>query len=172
MSIWRKSLTWKIKCNRHNNIVRVSPLIKNWLNETIFFNFRLKFKTSSGLLAVVSFLVLLSTTYDIIYTKSKCKFPSWFYVLKKCWWCYFLFVFADEKSEALLMFSFYSNGMKLFSCTKSNSLDAMDCIHGIRAISTISVIFGHIFVVYMMFPLRNVPTFAKVNNKLNYSHIH
>ncbi|XP_031639007.1 nose resistant to fluoxetine protein 6-like [Contarinia nasturtii] len=59
------------------------------------------------------------------------------------------------KTQALLIFSFYSNGMKLLSYKKSKSPDMMHCLHGIRAISTQWVVLGHTFMMFAVLPARN-----------------
>jgi len=44
----------------------------------------------------------------------------------------------------LLCFSFYTNGVKLLSATKSS--ESLGCVHGIRFISMTWVILGHTLV--------------------------
>ncbi|XP_055304070.1 nose resistant to fluoxetine protein 6-like isoform X2 [Sitodiplosis mosellana] len=98
-----------------------------------------------ALLGTVLCLIILSTIYDILYTINN-----------------------REKSQALLAFSFYTNGMKLFSYKKTKSPDMMHCVHGIRAISTQWVVLGHTYLMYLLLPIRNMadyPSFlAKYKN--------
>lgn len=71
-------------------------------------------------------------------------------------------IFTGEKSEALLAFSFYTNGMKLLSYKQSKSPDMMHCLHGIRAISTQWVVLGHSYMMYMKLPARNMAEYGAV----------
>lgn len=66
-----------------------------------------------------------------------------------------IFRIIGGKSQALLAFSFYSNGIKLLSYKKSKAPDVMHCLHGIRAISTQWVVLGHSYMMYMRLPARN-----------------
>lgn len=53
----------------------------------------------------------------------------------------------------------------MLSYEKSKSTDMMDCIHGIRVISTQWVVLGHTFLMYVMFPIRNktvIPEVVKI----------
>ncbi|XP_031627930.1 nose resistant to fluoxetine protein 6-like [Contarinia nasturtii] len=85
------------------------------------------------LLALILFLVVASTCYDVICTITSNR----------------------PKSQALLTFSFYSNGLKLLSYKKTKSPDMMHCLHGIRVISTQWVVLGHTFIMYVLLPIRN-----------------
>lgn len=78
----------------------------------------------------------------------------------------YVYNFVGEKSQAMLAFSFYTNGMKLLSHTKSKSSDRMDCIHGIRAISTQWIVLGHTYVMFVLLPSRNKTEYPRVNDKL------
>lgn len=64
--------------------------------------------------------------------------------------------------QALLAFSVYSNGMKLLSYKEVKSPGMMNCLHGIRVISTQWVVIGHTFVMYITLPIRNKTVIPKV----------
>lgn len=53
--------------------------------------------------------------------------------------------------------------MKLFSCKTNNSLDSIDCLHGLRVISTQWVVLGHVFMCYLMLPIQNRTVHDTVN---------
>lgn len=55
----------------------------------------------------------------------------------------FLLHNLDEKSQAFLAFSVFTNGKKVLSYKKSRSTDTMHCLNGIRVISTQWVVMGH-----------------------------
>lgn len=63
----------------------------------------------------------------------------------------------------LLAFSVYTNGVKLLSYEKSKSEDVMQCLHGIRVISTMWVTLWHTFSMYLVLPSQNNVYFAEVN---------
>lgn len=71
-------------------------------------------------------------------------------------------LFSEEKSQALLAFSFYTNGTKLLSYKRNRSADTMDCLNGIRAISTQWVVMGHSFLMFMMLPITNTLAIPEV----------
>ncbi|XP_031635339.1 nose resistant to fluoxetine protein 6-like [Contarinia nasturtii] len=84
-------------------------------------------------LALFLFLIVVNTLYDVILTITK-----------------------REKTQAFLAFSFYSNGLKLFSQKKTESTeDTMQFLHGIRVISTMWIVLGHTFLMYLFIPVRN-----------------
>lgn len=89
-------------------------------------------KVTLGILGVVFCLILLSTGYDILCTATN-----------------------RNKSEVCLAFSFYTNGRKLLSYKKSKSPDAIDCVNGIRVLTTQWVVIGHVFIMYVFLPTRN-----------------
>lgn len=72
--------------------------------------------------------------------------------------------FSGTKTQVMLAFSIYTNGMKLLSYEKTKSTDMMDCIHGIRAISTQWVVLGHSFMMFLLLPTRNKIEFTTVPN--------
>lgn len=70
--------------------------------------------------------------------------------------------FSGRTSPILLAFSIYTNGSKLFSYKKENNSDSMQCLNGIRAISTQWVVLGHTFAMYMMLAVRNTAVIVPV----------
>lgn len=127
---------------------------------------------SSGLLGTVFCLALVSTLYDILCTVNKCKFLRdklksssylWFEVAVN------QIMFAlilGNKVQVLLAFSFYTNGMKLLSYKKSTSPEVMNCVHGIRVITTQWVVVGHTYVMYALLPTRNITAIATVSKMI------
>lgn len=73
------------------------------------------------------------------------------------------FPLLGNKSQALLAFSFYTNGRKLLSYKKSESSDVIHCLNGIRVISTAWVVLGHAYAGYMGLPVQNKNIFFSVN---------
>lgn len=59
------------------------------------------------------------------------------------------------KTQLFMIFSVYTNGRSLLSCKKSTSKDVMNCVHGIRVISTQWVVLGHTYVMFMTMPTAN-----------------
>ena len=76
--------------------------------------------------------MILSTFYDII-TRNK----------------------DEEPNKLLIVFSFYTNGKKLFDVTRSKSSSSIDCLNGIRALALMWIIFGHRMDNQQIFPLIN-----------------
>ncbi|XP_031623576.1 nose resistant to fluoxetine protein 6-like [Contarinia nasturtii] len=91
-----------------------------------------KEKTTLGLLMVIFGLVLLSTGYDIL-----CS------------------IYNRKKSQVLLAFSFYTNGKKLFSLNEENTSETIQCLHGIRVLSTQWVVLCHTYALYLVMPIQN-----------------
>ncbi|XP_031636343.1 nose resistant to fluoxetine protein 6-like isoform X2 [Contarinia nasturtii] len=87
-------------------------------------------KITIGLLVIISGLVFISTGYDILCTNRK-------------------------KSQILLAFSFYSNGQKLFSLNEVNTSETIQCLHGIRVLSTQWVVLCHTYAFYLLIPIHN-----------------
>lgn len=107
-------------------------------------------------------VIFLSTIYDIVYSILNRKFQELSHFcgnyVKKI--AFFHIIFLGEKSQALLTFSFYNNGMKLISYKE---LDAFPCINGIRAISTQWIVLGHTFLMYLWLPIQNKSDIRPVN---------
>lgn len=55
--------------------------------------------------------------------------------------------------------------MKLLAYKDVKSADVMQCLHGIRAISTQWVVLGHTFMFYSMLPVQNLAVFPTVSDK-------
>lgn len=83
---------------------------------------------------------------------------------------YLAFNILDMRIQAFLAFSFYTNGMKLFSVQKQNSAGIIGCINGIRALSSIWIVLFHSFVVYKSIPIQNIQTYSAVG-LFNYNFI-
>lgn len=72
------------------------------------------------------------------------------------------------KSDVLLVFSLYTNGIKLFSCKKSKWSDTIGCLNGIRALSSIYIIFSHSSGMYQKTPLHNLIDVVQVRHTIIY----
>lgn len=124
----------------------------------------------------------MSTLYDIVYTihKSKCLVPSlkfcrlelhsfiqnWMFVClfsmcsdvwcdRPLWNFYHVFILTEKKREILVAFSAFTNGRTIFSFEHTKSPDVIECLNGIRAITTAWVIFTHSYHMYTVFPTNN-----------------
>ncbi|XP_053691017.1 nose resistant to fluoxetine protein 6-like [Sabethes cyaneus] len=69
---------------------------------------------------------------------------------------------SQEPCRTLIIFSMYSNGIKLFQMVRrpvaaagSQKSDVIDCLNGIRVISMAWIIFSHNYLMLMMSPLNN-----------------
>lgn len=110
-------------------------------------------------------LMAASTCYDIYCTVNERKYSN--ERMKFADSCGFLFttfaIFSFKipvpKARLFMIFSMYTNGRKLLSCKKSTSKDMMNCVHGIRVISTQWVVLGHTYMMFMAMPTVNVFTF-------------
>lgn len=118
--------------------------------------------------AIMFALVATSTGYDIIYTQNnrKSSFSKriavmWTFTLNSDW-----FSFSGTKYPPYLAFSLYTNARKLISIRNSNSPDEIRCLHGIRVLSTQWVVFGHICLMYGLFPVQNKGSLTMVNDLL------
>lgn len=68
-----------------------------------------------------------------------------------------------KSSQPLIVFSIYSNGKKLFACGNSGqSSDTIQCIDGIRAISTLWVVYIHGCRIFTFMPLRESVAYDEV----------
>lgn len=61
----------------------------------------------------------------------------------------------ERPPPILIIFSIYSNGKKLLSFKKSQSEDAVHCIHGLKALSIFWIIYGHEVMGYGLAPTIN-----------------
>ncbi|KAJ8956800.1 hypothetical protein NQ318_014214, partial [Aromia moschata] len=68
------------------------------------------------------------------------------------------------KYELLVAFSAYSNGKKLFSIT--NNSTELSCLNGIRVLSMIWVVVGHMFMMMILSPLFNLIDGVNFTNSL------
>lgn len=53
--------------------------------------------------------------------------------------------------------------MKLLSYRKAKTSETMECLHGIRAISTQWIVLGHSFAIYSMLPVQNLSALPTVD---------
>lgn len=68
----------------------------------------------------------------------------------------------DNKCQPLLTFSAYTNGIQLFSYDNTQSPNIIQCINGIRSITTIWIIISHSYYVFFFLPSREHLEFIKV----------
>lgn len=73
-----------------------------------------------------------------------------------------------EKTEMLLAFSFYTNGRRLFCCKESSSSDVLSCLHGIRVITTLWIVLGHTFLIFVMLPNQNLIAIPEVSAAIHF----
>lgn len=76
------------------------------------------------------------------------------YILHSNDHCYYHY-HAGHKNSLLTAFSVCTNGKKLFACKQINSPDVINCLHGIRAISMIWIIYAHTHSTSTIVPLTN-----------------
>lgn len=60
-----------------------------------------------------------------------------------------------EKCQAFLAFSLYSNGKKLLSYEIPKSTDKIRCLDGIRVITTLWILVGHLYTLINTLPIQN-----------------
>lgn len=72
-----------------------------------------------------------------------------------------------EPNKLLIAFSVYTNGQKLFDVRDSSSPNSINCLHGLRALSVMWIIFGHRFTTQKGFPLTNPNVLQE-----NYAHLY
>lgn len=61
----------------------------------------------------------------------------------------------DEKSQALSVFSVYSNAKSLLSYEPEKSPNVIQCLHGLRALGAQWVVYGHTLELIYALPIRN-----------------
>lgn len=71
-----------------------------------------------------------------------------------------------KKFEPFLMFSIYTNGMRLFSCQRSKSPDTIGCLNGIRVLTSVWVVFGHAHRYGFCFETVQAQTVNKKSSKI------
>lgn len=60
-----------------------------------------------------------------------------------------------DPNELFISFSAYTNGKQLFDVTKSKSASSINCLHGLRSMSLMWIMFGHRFSNQQVFPIKN-----------------
>lgn len=134
---------------------------------------------------IISAMVAFSTGYDIICTKNgrkyfiivilisaECRILSIrnMYLRRDVLYMHnsLRFWFSGTKYPPYLAFSLYTNGKKLISMQNSESPDVIKCLHGIRVLSTQWIVFGHICLMYGLFPVQNKGSLTMVKLTLFY----
>lgn len=74
--------------------------------------------------------------------------------------------FSGMKYPLYLAFSLCTNGRKLVSLRSADSPDVIQCLHGIRVLSTQWIVFGHICLMYALFPVQNKASLTEVTDLL------
>lgn len=69
---------------------------------------------------------------------------------------------SENKYPLFVTFSMYTNGMKLFSCDNSKNSDVIECIRGIRVLSTLWIVFIHTHALPLMLPIKEITPFLEV----------
>lgn len=73
------------------------------------------------------------------------------------------FQMSGAKCQPFIIFSVYTNGKKLFACKNAGqSSGKIQCIDGIRVISTIWVVYAHTYQGFFKKPLRETVTYDEV----------
>lgn len=80
---------------------------------------------------------------------------------------FFLKFKIGTKYQPFMIFSIYTNTMKLFSCKMSESPDNIHCLHGIRVIGMLWVLLVHNFTGLLYLPVRNAAIELEVNRFIN-----
>ncbi|KAG5670728.1 hypothetical protein PVAND_000972 [Polypedilum vanderplanki] len=86
--------------------------------------------------SIIIFIIAASTVYEI-------------YMNKK----------DQQPHKLLIAFSLWTNTSKFFDMTRSKSKSSINCMNGIRAISTLWIILGHRKIFHTFFPLTNTNAF-------------
>ncbi|KAL5292653.1 hypothetical protein ACFFRR_011433 [Megaselia abdita] len=61
-----------------------------------------------------------------------------------------------QRNESYLAFSLIHNGQKLFAINVKPNANSINCLHGIRSLSMVWVIFGHTLLWYLLIPMMNL----------------
>lgn len=72
------------------------------------------------------------------------------------------------KYPPFVIFSIYTNGVKLFLRGNKNNSDVVGCVSGIRALTAVWTIYLHVCTMYLFLPLQNLTTFSKVINNIEH----
>lgn len=70
--------------------------------------------------------------------------------------------FSGTKYPPYMAFSLYTNVKKLVSLQNADSPDVLKCLHGIRVLSTQWIVFGHICLMYALYPIQNKVSLTSV----------
>lgn len=65
-----------------------------------------------------------------------------------------------------MAFSINTNGRELFSCKDSSTSNQIQCLHGIRVISTVWLVVGHVASMVGLLPVRNRAEIIEVANPI------
>lgn len=81
---------------------------------------------------------------------------------------------AGAKYQPFIVFSVFTNGKELFCCKNSekSSSEKMNCIEGIRVLSTMLVVCSHLHIIYRCVPLRNRDTYLQVSFEIHFIQCH
>lgn len=71
-----------------------------------------------------------------------------------------------SRNKYLMAFSLHKNASNLFDVEQDQSGSAIKCLHGIRAVSIVSIIFLHSFYHRAMFPVLHPETITKLNESI------
>lgn len=110
-------------------------------------------------------VIIMSTAYDIICERLNRKFCS-FQSVRHIFIETIFTRKSGRKRDLFIVFSILSNGRKLFTTHATHSPDTVECLYGIRAITTIWIVFGHTFYMYLMMPTMNTAYVERVINLL------
>lgn len=108
----------------------------------------------------MALIMLLSTIYDIWSTSFESKFENILFSFED----YDDLIYLENRISALITFSIYTNGQKIFRCKKRQSEDVMYCLNGIRVLSIMWVIITHTFNHMFIEPLVNPIQILQVSN--------
>lgn len=118
----------------------------------------------SGLLIGILCLMIMSTCYDIWCTlKQGESTESNAKSLNNNHYNYVAVIFITEpKTQTLVAFSVYTNASKLLSYDPPKSRNVMQCLHGIRVISTQWVVLAHTYAALIALPSQNPIYYVEV----------
>ncbi|KAK4876118.1 hypothetical protein RN001_012540 [Aquatica leii] len=121
-----------------NNILGKYCLVNIALNESLFLRvstsiiFSSKDNSRRLFFGFVLFVIVISTTYDIIVEN----------------------VYKGKTNVLLSAFSVVKNTKKIFTITKDTN--QIPCVYGIRVISMMWIVIGHIYVIRRFYPGKNI----------------
>lgn len=101
--------------------------------------------------------MFLSTFYDLFMTWKNGKLEQTLFIWKLIKLNLRVFcLLLESRNEFFIAFSMYTNGGKIFKCSRSKSENVLECINGIRSLSIIWVIFGHSYLTSILRPQINL----------------